>query len=338
MFKILYIRPTSVKIKKKNFFLYIKYFLFELYKIIQNFNFKRKSRNKHTSGFIEDAFYSNAYIVELPYILTIFFSKILNLFFDAIVIDYKFDKFRNNNLTELGLNRISKKFKIKKILIDSTDRSKNIIRKEISDKFDYVIKREKHKSLIDKKYISSMLPCTLVNYRLSKKDEKINWKNIGKYKPNEHFTYDVFFGGLNTSKKRVDIIEYLKKNKVDILTNKMNFKISYNLYLKNIYDSAINLALPGHGEFTYRHLEILACCSFMICDKSINEIELPLPIRENEHFITFDDRDDLLEKIKFYLNRQDLRSKIALNGRLALEKNYSPKNHGNKIIKTIFYE
>ncbi|MDB2617868.1 glycosyltransferase, partial [Candidatus Pelagibacter bacterium] len=284
----------------------------------------------------EDAFYSNAYIVELPYIFAIFFSKILDFFFDAIVIDYKFDKFRKSTSTELGLNEISKKFKIKKVLIDSNDSGKLIIKKEISDKFDYVIKREKYKSLIDKKYISSMLPCTLVDYRLSKKDEKIKWKNIGKSKPNDHYTHEVFFGGLQTSKKRFEIIEYLKKNKVNILTNKMNLKIPYNLYLRNIYDSAINLAIPGHGEFTYRHLEILACCSFMVCEKSINEIELPLPLRENEHFITYDCRDDLLEKIKFYLDRKDLRSKIALNGRLVLEENYSPKNHGEKIIKTIF--
>ena len=44
-----------------------------------------------------------------------------------------------------------------------------------------------------------------------------------------------------------------------------------------------------------------------------------------------------LEKgINFYLENKDLRSKIALNGRQALEKYYSPKSHGDKILKKIF--
>ena len=42
-------------------------------------------------------------------------------------------------------------------------------------------------------------------------------------------------------------------------------KILHNDYLEMIYKSAINLAPEGVGIFTFRHLEIIACCSFLMC-------------------------------------------------------------------------
>ena len=110
----------------------------------------------------------------------------------------------------------------------------------------------------------------------------------------------------------------------------------YEQYLATMYKSSINLALEGKGEFTFRHLEILANCSFMICESSINQIELPLPLKEGKHFVSFNDKEDLLEKINFYLKNKELRLKIALNGREVLENYYSPKKHGDIILKKIF--
>ena len=104
----------------------------------------------------------------------------------------------------------------------------------------------------------------------------------------------------------------------------------------SIYQSSINLALEGKGELTFRHLEILASCSFMLCQRSINELELPLPLADGEHFVTFKDKEDLLDKIDFYLVNDKLRNEIALNGRKVLEKNYSPKKHGKFLLDRIF--
>ena len=36
----------------------------------------------------------------------------------------------------------------------------------------------------------------------------------------------------------------------------------------------------------------------MICENSINQLELPLPLKEGEHFVTFDNKDDLIENIQ----------------------------------------
>ena len=103
-----------------------------------------------------------------------------------------------------------------------------------------------------------------------------------------------------------------------------------------MYNSSINLALEGNGEFTFRHLEILACCSFMMCQSSINELDLPLPLLDGKHFVSFKNKEDLIEKINFYLENNDLRNEIALNGRKVLEQHYSPKNHGKFLMSKIF--
>jgi hypothetical protein len=333
--KILYI-PVTKKIKKRNFQNYFKCFLYDIYIIFKNFSLNRKATNS-TSGYIDSAIHSNAYTFELPYHYCIFFSKILNFIFDGIIVNWKFTNYRSdlNNL-ELKLIRLSKKFKIKKIIVDGRDKSTDIIKNEILDGFDYVIKREKNKSILDRRYLTTMLPCKLIDYKISKKKENINWNKVGMSKPNDKFEHDIFFSGNQNSKYRNELIEFIKVQKFDFYGGVENSKIPYPKYLEAIYKSSINLALEGKGEFTFRHLEILASCSFMMCESSINQLELPLPLKEGKHFISFDNKEDLLEKINFYLENKKLRLDIALNGRKLLEEHYSPKNHGDIIFKKIF--
>ena len=133
-----------------------------------------------------------------------------------------------------------------------------------------------------------------------------------------------------------EITEFLQSKNYNFFGNSENIKIPYDQYLSVMYNSSINLALEGNGEFTFRHLEILACCSFMICQSSINELDLPLPLLDGKHFVSFKNREDLIEKINFYLENNDLRNEIALNGRKVLEQHYSPKNHGKFLMSKIF--
>ena len=181
-----------------------------------------------------------------------------------------------------------------------------------------------------------MLPCTLIDYEISRNEEIINWNKIGKSYPNKDFKYDIFFSGKNTSKSRLDLIESIREKNYKFYGGIDNSKIPYKEFLNTIYDSSINLALGGKGEFTFRHLEILACCSFMICESSINELELPIPLKDGIHYVSFKDKKDLLEKIEFYIKNEKIRYEIALNGRRALEEYYSPKQHGNILFSKIF--
>ena len=160
---------------------------------------------------------------------------------------------------------------------------------------------------------------------------------IGRNIPNVKFNYDVFFSGKSTSLIRAELIKTLKdEENLNFFFNRENKRIPYNHYLKLIYNSKINLALSGHGEFTYRHLEILALSSFMICENSINQVDLPIPIKDGTHYVSYNNIDDLNEKIKYYLKNEEARFKISLNGRKVLEKYYSPKKHGELILKKIY--
>ena len=181
-----------------------------------------------------------------------------------------------------------------------------------------------------------MLPCKMINYNILRNNEIINWDKIGNSTPNSDTNYDIFFSGKQTSKYREELIEFLKTKNYNIFGRTENTKIPYQDYLKTIYNSSINLALEGKGEFTFRHLEILANCSFMICENSINQLELPIPLEDGKHFISFNDKDDLLKKINFYLKNVKLRNEIAFNGRKVLEKYYSPKRHGEFLFNKIF--
>ena len=181
-----------------------------------------------------------------------------------------------------------------------------------------------------------MLPCRLINYKVSKKNETINWNKIGMTKPNNEFKYEIFFSGRLSSQSRNELVDFIKKQNFNFYGVVERSKLPYQEYLETIYNSSINLALEGKGEFTFRHLEILASCSFMICQNSINELELPLPLIDGKHFVSFDNKNDLLEKINFYLKNTELRNEIAINGRRVLEENYSPKMHGKFLFNQIF--
>ena len=144
--RILYI-PQTTKISEKNLINFIKCFLFDIYIILKNFSINRKV-TKSTSGYIDAAIHSNAYVLELPYNYCLIFSRILNFLFDGIFINWKFTNYRKDREeVEFKLHKLSKKFNIKKVIIDGTDRSINKIKDEILDNYDFVIKREKNKSI-----------------------------------------------------------------------------------------------------------------------------------------------------------------------------------------------
>ena len=206
--KILYI-PVAKKIEENNLKNYFKCFMYNIKTILKNFKIKKRTTNS-TQGYIEAAIYSNTFVFELPFNYCIFFSKILNLFFDGVFINWKFTNDRHDENLNLKLIKLSQNFTIKKVIIDTTDLSFHLIKDDVLKRYDYVIKREKHKSITNKKYITTMLPLKMIDYEISKKNEFINWDKIGKSKPNTEFKFDVFFSGTPNNLRRTEAIELLK--------------------------------------------------------------------------------------------------------------------------------
>ena len=330
MKKIIYI-PVSYKIKKKNLINLLICVYYDFKTLIKGL-FKINVSNKSTSGFVEQSLSLNFKVIELPYSFSIIFSHLISYFFDAIFINWKFTNFRNDENLENKLIYLCNKFKIKTVLVDTRDTS-NKLSEEILDKFDIIIQRERFKNYNHSKIISSMLPCTLIHKNTDMTN--IDWKKIGNNKPNDNFKFDIFFSGKATNPSRLELIEKIKLQNYNFYGG-TNEKIPYKNYLKTIYNSAINIAPGGIGIFTFRHLEIIACCSFLMCSSKINEINLPINFKDGEDFVSFDNNNDLLEKISFYLKNAELRKKISLSGRKKLENNYSPLKHGKLIESKLF--
>ena len=62
------------------------------------------------------------------------------------------------------------------------------------------------------------------------------------------------------------------------------------------------------------HLEIWGMGSFMISGKSLRELALPLRVREGEHYVAFEDLDDLRDKLSHYARDDAERERIAKAG------------------------
>lgn len=59
----------------------------------------------------------------------------------------------------------------------------------------------------------------------------------------------------------------------------------------------------------------------------------PSNLKENKHYICFENLDDLVDKVRYYLANEAFRHKIAQAARELFEKEYDLKKHGLYIEK-----
>ena len=112
-------------------------------------------------------------------------------------------------------------------------------------------------------------------------------------------------------------------------------RLQGSAYRNALCRAKINLALDGIGEYTFRHQEILCVGSFMMSGPSIRELDLRVPLRENEHYVAFDNLDDMVEKIRYYLTHDRERQKIAAAGKELFDEYYDPKRHGKELMTAL---
>lgn len=73
----------------------------------------------------------------------------------------------------------------------------------------------------------------------------------------------------------------------------------------------------------------------MMSSPSIRDVELPMPLEEGKHYVAFDDMDDMVEKIRYYLSHEDERLKIAAAGKRLFDEYYNPERHGQEILAAL---
>lgn len=89
--------------------------------------------------------------------------------------------------------------------------------------------------------------------------------------------------------------------------------------------------IAGQYKGNMRVFEALGTGSFMLSDKGV----YPKYLEDGKDFISYEDTNDLLDKVEYYLENEDEREEIAKHGYETICKHYSTEI-GSKKLRTIF--
>jgi len=143
------------------------------------------------------------------------------------------------------------------------------------------------------------------------------------YRPNIKKRYDVgFCGNIINRGEWIDLVPNIKKDTFvigeDMITAINSYKIHFN---RNLAD-----------DLNYRTFETLGCKTFLLTNKTENLDKL---FKIGEHLDIYTNKQDLLEKVKFYLSNDELRDKISENGYKWVRENHTFVNRAQEILKII---
>lgn len=147
------------------------------------------------------------------------------------------------------------------------------------------------------------------------------------YQPSEQKLNRVSMIGSLRYEKRNEYVSYIRQE-IPYFVDKggqreRNLTIfEYSSYISN---SSINLNFPQHGmgydQTKSRVVEVLASRSLLLENKNISTRHLLVPDKD---YIEFDTKEDLKEKILYYLEHDEEREKIAFQGYQTFLEKYSP--------------
>jgi hypothetical protein len=132
---------------------------------------------------------------------------------------------------------------------------------------------------------------------------------------------------LTSSNDRIDV--YPDRRRLKILLGKkfsiFNGKAFHENYIKWINSCVLSLIITNvFNTFNMKYTEFSSCGSPMITNEC-PELEL-LGYNDGEHYIKFNDDNDLMDKVDYYLKNPHERNMIATNG-----MNHTHKHHTNTI-------
>lgn len=85
----------------------------------------------------------------------------------------------------------------------------------------------------------------------------------------------------------------------------------------------LNIHIEGHTGYNCRTFEIMGNQNFVLSDK---QDKCGLELEEGRNFDSYDSIEDMLEKIEYYLNHDEVRNKIAANGGNLIREKYNLVN------------
>ncbi len=119
--------------------------------------------------------------------------------------------------------------------------------------------------------------------------------------------FEVGFAG-NLSSHRKEMIDFLKENKIDI-TYKWVFGNEFNMFI-NRCKIFLNIHFTELLNTETRIFEVLGSGTFCLTER----LSRPEMFEQGKHLVSFENKNDLLEKIRYYLENQEEREQIAQAG------------------------
>lgn len=147
--------------------------------------------------------------------------------------------------------------------------------------------------------------------------------DIIDYKPEIEKKYDVgFCGNIITRGEWIDSVPNINKDVFVIGDDMVNAVNSYKIHFNR------NLA----DDINYRTFETLGCKTFLLTNKTENLDKL---FNIGEHLDIYTSKQDLLEKVNYYLSNDEMRNRISESGYNHVRKNHTFVNRAEVILKII---
>lgn len=140
-----------------------------------------------------------------------------------------------------------------------------------------------------------------------------------------------FAGSVGNWLNRADYLEFLKASGVDVFTGgglEFDTKVSIEDYSKIINRSKISLSFclhrtEGFSMLKGRVFDIMCCQSFLLEDAGTETAKL---FDAGKDFVMYNSKEEMLEKIQYYLKHDRARQKIAEAGHRKVAELYTPRN------------
>lgn len=156
----------------------------------------------------------------------------------------------------------------------------------------------------------------------------------------EDKTIDVsFLGSIDKYSDRLGILPALKENFPNIVISggQRTSKLTPSKYAEIVRSSKIGINFPMSqtGVFSQakgRIFEYTSCNSLLI---DFNNSSTKRFFKPQEEYVSVNSKEELIEKVKFYLNNKEERLRIALNGFKKFEKSWTAKSFWRTLLNKL---
>jgi len=199
------------------------------------------------------------------------------------------------------------------------------------------------------KFVARNLFCSITTYNKAFTKYKLNNLNVIKSQwaanPNYYYpvfttdNYNVTFVG-NNYYPREKLIEYLRRNNIpiEVFGRSWGNFVSFEKLISIYSNSKINLNFsassvdPEIKQIKGRIFEVTMCGGFLLTDY-VDELETYFEL--DKEIVCYKDKEELINKIKYYLKNEKERTKIAINGYHKSLKQHTWTNRFNNIFKKL---